>query len=463
MWLTISSGPEQGKRVQVTSQHFMIGRDDRCDLVIRDGKVSRQHALLWLEDGRVTLRDFGSSNGTLVNGQRIQMPCLLQGGEQVQLGDTVLSVSFAQPGDRPAGPLSQHTVVTPAAPPGPAPSRAPSQSTVERLLLRRSLRRTRAVAVAALVLALITVTLFATGLLPLDRGEPTAAQIVETVAPATVLVVTFRDNQAFSSGTGWVLDAQEGLIVTNHHVVSDGTDFVVGVGDDERDAQLMATAPCDDLAMLRVEDTSGLQAMPLGSQDDLRLGDTVVAVGFPVNPSLRDDLTATVGVVSVPRTRFVSDGSVPSFPNVIQTDAAVNPGNSGGPLVSARRVLVGVNTLGLIERQNTNYAIGVDRVKEVTAELREGRSLGWAGLGLAVPDPSTPGVFVTSAFPGSAAEGAGFGRRPALIVAIDGARLDNGMVSYCDAVGDHVTGDRATFSVVTEGSNGVIDVPVEFE
>src|SRR4051812_6391051 len=93
MELTIKSGPDAGKTVEVTGNEFTIGREAGVDLVLPDGKASRRHAaLLVLKDGRATLYDLGSSNGTFVNGQRIQS-ALLDGDEEVRIGDTVFAVS----------------------------------------------------------------------------------------------------------------------------------------------------------------------------------------------------------------------------------------------------------------------------------------------------------------------------------------------------------------------------------
>src|SRR5204863_9619868 len=102
MQLTITSGADAGKTVQIQGNEFTIGREAGVDLVIADGKASRRHAALRvLPDGRATLYDLGSSNGTFVNGQRIQST-LLQGGEQIQIGDTVLVADGAAAGQAPA-------------------------------------------------------------------------------------------------------------------------------------------------------------------------------------------------------------------------------------------------------------------------------------------------------------------------------------------------------------------------
>src|SRR3954447_17745506 len=103
MELRITSGADAGKTVQVQGNEFTIGREAGADLVIADGKASRRHAALRvLPDGRATLYDLGSSNGTFVNGQRVQS-VLLNGGEQIQIGDTVLVPGGAGAAGAPAG------------------------------------------------------------------------------------------------------------------------------------------------------------------------------------------------------------------------------------------------------------------------------------------------------------------------------------------------------------------------
>lgn len=151
-------------------------------------------------------------------------------------------------------------------------------------------------------------------------------RVVQRVVPSTVFVEARRDGRRVGSGTGWVLDGPDGLIVTNAHVVNGGTTMLVGAGRQVADAAIVGVAPCEDLAVLRVGDLSGLRSLPLGNQSALEQGETVVAVGYPANASSEASLTSTTGVVSVVRTAYRERAlDVPRYSNVVQTDAAINP------------------------------------------------------------------------------------------------------------------------------------------
>jgi S1-C subfamily serine protease len=155
-------------------------------------------------------------------------------------------------------------------------------------------------------------------------------------------------------------------------------------------------------------------------------------------------------VVSVVESSFRFDSpDSPNYPNVVQTDAALNPGNSGGPLVDGKKQLVGVNTAILTSAGGEpiggqGYAIGVDRVKAVVEQLREGQSQGWAGFGFLFAtdrqakkeDLPTEGIIVSPAAPGTPAEKAGIGPRGALLLAVNGQKLDGTLTDYCSKVGD---------------------------
>ena len=234
-------------------------------------------------------------------------------------------------------------------------------------------------------------------------------------------------------------------------------------------------APCEDQAVLKIDNVQGLKQMPLGTQATLKPGAGVVAIGFPVNASTEDNLTSTAGVVSVVQEKYTGALDVPNLQNVIQTDAAINPGNSGGPLLSTQRVLVGMNTAGLDEAggrtiQGQGYAIGVDRIKEIMGTtLRQGRSMGFTGLGIEPASPSElssaglpPGLHTVEAIPGSPADKAGFGDGvDRSITKIDGKSLDGSLPNYCDAVQNFQSGQTATFTIA--GPNGdVRNVDLKF-
>jgi S1-C subfamily serine protease len=493
MWLTFTSGGDEGRSVQARGARFVIGRDGECDLVIADERASRRHAYLAVrEDGRAELHDMGSANGTFVNGHRITEPVLLSGDEQLQFGNTTLATSLSEPsgdatmiGVTPAELAAEAAGAADAGTPvdgaGEAP---PTPSTIERIRLRKSVRNATVLAGAAVVATVVVVILFVAGVFGGGgSGEPDLTTIVADASRSTVRVEALVRGQPYSGGTGWVLDSDAGLIVTNAHVVNGGETYRVGLeGEAPRSARPVAVAVCDDLALLEVDDRSGLTTMPqIDSQDELGAGQDVIALGFPASASRASPLTTTVGVISVVRTRYdIDTPDVPELPNVIQTDAAINPGNSGGPLVNRNGRLVGVNTAGYTLRggriiQGQGYAVGIDRVKEVVSRLRTGRSMGWHGLGyenIVSPDqgeqlrqlglPVAPGLLVLAATENSPAAAAGFGVRPVLIVEANGRVLDGSTKDFCAALGDPQNATETTLTVVQSGATEpqTITIPV---
>jgi S1-C subfamily serine protease len=285
--------------------------------------------------------------------------------------------------------------------------------------------------------------------LALRGSAPSTADIVSDARARTVLIDA-KVPGGESGGTGFVLDARNGLIATNFHVVNGGSNLQVGLEGDLRPATLYSASPCDDLAVLKVGNTAGMKDFPLANQGDIKEGDRVVAVGYPANAALDTTLTSTEGVVSVAHSSFRAPAAdAPSYPNVIQTDAALNPGNSGGPLINAHKKLIGVNAATLVRSeggapiQGQGYAIGVDRVKEVIATLRTGHSQGFAGFGIAFPGGKkrTGGGAIAIPMQGPAA-----GRGIFLLREINGAPL-NTYSGYCDAVRSIKSGQTAVLTV----------------
>ena len=340
---------------------------------------------------------------------------------------------------------------------------------------RRSARIGIGLAVVALLLAL------GVGVLALSRdddGQPgrTGAVFDDVVAearPGTVYVRARGVGQE-AAASGVLVDAAEGLVLTNFHVVALGDDLQVGSPDRFDDAEVRAAAPCEDLALLHVEGLEGRRAIPLGHQGDIRQGDQVVALGYPASASGGKSLTSTAGVVSSVHTPLrIPAPDQPRFTNLVQTDAALGPGSSGGPLVGADGRLVGINTILFTGSSDApggdqGYAIGVDRVRDVLSDFREGRSRAWFGAGLLTPPPailrreSLPaGVLVTSAQEGSSADRLRL--EDVLITAIDGKRLGSSLASYCQAVGEARSGDELDMTVFTGRGHRQQTLSVEFD
>ena len=199
----------------------------------------------------------------------------------------------------------------------------------------------------------------------LDAFSTVVVRVAEALRPA---VVNLRVGRRGGSGSG-VLFAADGLLLTNQHVVGDEPAVRVRLGDGrELDGEVIGTDPWTDLAVVRA-DGHGLPFAPLGDSEALRVGQLAVAIGSP----LGYESTVTAGVVSaVGRTlRSVSGHRVD---NVIQTDAALNPGNSGGPLADSFGRIVGINTAVIQPAQGICFAVPINTAKLVLPQLiRDGR------------------------------------------------------------------------------------------
>jgi len=167
-----------------------------------------------------------------------------------------------------------------------------------------------------------------------------------------------------SGGSGFLI-SPDGLIVTNNHVIEGADRLMVTLGDREYPAELKGTDPVTDIALLQIDAGGNLRHLRLGDSERLRVGDWVMAIGSPLNL----DHTVTVGVVSAKgRSIGIIDNS---FENFIQTDAAINFGNSGGPLVNLDGEVVGVATAINFGAENIGFAVPVSTVKQVLPQLRE--------------------------------------------------------------------------------------------
>lgn len=259
-------------------------------------------------------------------------------------------------------------------------------------------------------------------------------------------------------GSGVIIDS-DGYIVTNNHVIA-GADLIEVTLENNKvyPATLVGTDPATDIALLKIE-ADGLQAITLGNSDDLRLGEWVLAIGSPYD--LRSTITA--GIVSAKGRSLPNYDGQYRVESFIQTDAAVNPGNSGGALVNALGELVGINT-SIISLTGSyagySFAVPVNIVKKITDDFREYGQVQRAMLGVTVTGVTSElarktgldiveGVYVTTVQGGSVAERSGI-REGDVIVEINLNKIV-GTATLQEQMSRLRPGEQAVFTIVRDG------------
>ena len=193
-------------------------------------------------------------------------------------------------------------------------------------------------------------------------------------AQASVVAIEFETTtrrgpytvQGTGAGSGVVISA-DGLVLTNAHVVENASNLSVTLADGSKyDATVVGSDSSRDIALVQLTGASNLPAATLGSSDALRVGDGVVAIGNALD--LDGTLTVTSGIVSAKDRSLTSSGNS-VLANLIQTDAAINTGNSGGPLLNMAGEVVGINTAIIQDSQNLGFAIAIDSIKPLIETL----------------------------------------------------------------------------------------------
>jgi len=354
-----------GKMCQVDAAGITIGRDVQNDIVLEDPAVSRSHARVTREHDGLVIYD-ASTNGTLVNGRRITGAARFGVGDELQIGACRFFVERVV--------LSTGLPWSREAPPQRALSnRAYSKAR----LFEGPVGVVRAAALALVLVIAVPVLLTAIshpnggaqtsapgtviGAPPPAAASPNAspdwANVFSKIAPNVVVVQNATDH---TSGTGFYFDSNH--VLTNAHVVGSAKSVKVaqlsasGTGATEtQSATVLARDAQLDLAVLTLSQPAS-PTLVLGSVSDVRVGDEVMAVGEPQGLAW----TATFGRVSAVRPGI--DVGHPGVNTVIQFDAAVNPGNSGGPLVTRDGRIIGLVTFGRSGSEGLSFAIGGDQM-----------------------------------------------------------------------------------------------------
>jgi Do/DeqQ family serine protease len=323
-----------------------------------------------------------------------------------------------------------------------------------------------------------------------DGKVPTLAPLLEQVTPAVVNIAVLsrspeQDNPLMrdpffrrffgmpgdsqpqiSAGSGVIVDAKRGYVLTNHHVIKDAQQIAVTLKDGRRlQGKLVGSDEGTDIALVKVE-PDNLKALPFGDSDALRVGDYVLAIGNPFGLGQ----TVTSGIVSaLGRTGLNIEG----YEDFIQTDASINPGNSGGALVSLRGELIGVNT-AIIGPTGGNVGIGFavpsSMARAVMNQLVKYGEVRRGHIGLSTQDltpelskalaaPVAQGAVVAEVVKGSPADRAGI-RAGDVIVALNG-RPVRGSPDLRNQIGLIPAGEQVEFKALREGRERVFRVRVE--
>jgi len=335
---------------------------------------------------------------------------------------------------------------------------------------------------ATLLLSLATITQAALPQEVDDEPLPSLAPLVKRVAPAVVNIRVSqtvdspslygdemfrrffgipdqpggRSREVASAGSGVIVDAGNGYILTNHHVVENADQIQISLYNEETlDAEVIGSDALTDIAVLKV-DPEDLTELPIGESDTVEVGDFVLAIGNPFGLGH----TVTSGIVSALGRTGISRNGIEDF---IQTDASINPGNSGGALVNMRGELVGINS-AIISRTGGNVGIGFAVPSEIARSImRQILDFGEVRRGLlgvtiqtidqesaeALGTEVERGALITGIEAGSAAEDAGL-RVDDIIIGLDSKRIDNNR-ELVNAIGLKGSGDEVRIDYVRDG------------
>ena len=273
----------------------------------------------------------------------------------------------------------------------------------------------------------------------------TPGQVYAKCAGSVVAISTTVGNRGTSLGSGFIV-SEDGYILTNHHVIEGGTSITVTTHSGETyPAKVICFDNANDLALLKIEAT-GLNYVSLGSSDDLIVGDQVVAIGHPLGSEIA---TLTVGYISAKNQHVATDGSIL---NMLQTDAAINSGNSGGPLFNMKGEVIGITTAKYsgtsssgASIESIGFAIPIDDVADKIQELIDRGYISTPYMGIRIDNRIGIGAYIVSVEPNGSAHNAGI-LAGDIILAIGEHNIES-VTDIPQAMLSFKVGDTTTISV----------------
>jgi len=313
-----------------------------------------------------------------------------------------------------------------------------------------------------------------TGILGNGESESPVVNIASTLGPTVTGVANFQYQGSIfgsggmsevASGSGFIIDAKNGYIVTNNHVIDGAEKLMISLADG-RDipGTLVGGDPRTDLAVIKISDTKDLKAVQLGDSNTLQVGEPVIAIG---NPGGREFArTVTTGVISA-TDRFLMLQGEASF-NLIQTDAAINPGNSGGPLVNYEGQVIGINSAKQDAPgfEGMGFAIPISDALPVIEQIIEKGYVSHPALQINIDDRYTEeyasykgwpaGCYISKVQYGGAAQEAGM-EAGDIITAINGAEITNSL-ELTHQLFKHKPGDKVEVTYFRGDESKTVDV-----
>lgn len=295
------------------------------------------------------------------------------------------------------------------------------------------------------------------------------ADAVDKVYDSVVVIENYINDRVGSSGTGFVFktDDKYGYILTNYHVVDNSRKIVVTFTNDKKiEASLVGVDEYSDIAVLKVDKSDVISVAQIGNADSLRVGDTTFTVGAPLDSSVYS-WTVTRGILSGKnRLVEVTIDNTNSVMEVLQTDAAINSGNSGGPLCNSNGEVIGITNMKIASSsiEGMGFAIPIDTAIKTANELIEGKTISRPYLGVSVYETNRSVIYVEYVQSGSAAENAGIEKGDKIL------KIDNESISstaqfryklYKYNVGDKITltiernGKEKEINATLSSANGV--------